>query len=68
MTKQELFTELAVAEKNARKNPDKKKMRFLMAVRKAFLMNNVDSFLDLVIKDAVTALSLRNMAIQENLL
>jgi hypothetical protein len=68
MTKQELFTELAVAEKNARKNPDKKKMRFLMAVRNAFQMNNVDSFLDLVANDNLTALSLRDMAVQENLL
>jgi hypothetical protein len=68
MTEQELFIELAVAEKNARKNPDKKKMRFLMAVRNAFIVNNVDSFLDLVAKDSLTAFSLRDMAVQENLL
>jgi hypothetical protein len=68
MSEQKLFTDLAIAERNSKRNVNKKKIHFALEVREAFIKNNVDSFLDLVRKDIKTALQLHELASREQLL
>ena len=68
MNNQELFTDLAMAEMNAKKIRSTRKIVFLQAVRDAFVNNNVNSFFDLVVNNAGAALTLKELALEEKLL
>ena len=68
MSTEELYTDLAIAEKNSKKNVNKRKIHFSLEVREAFIKNRVNSFFDLVYVDAKGAMRLRDLAVKEELL
>jgi hypothetical protein len=68
MSEEKLFTDLAIAERNSKRNATKKKIQFSLAVREAFIRNRVDTFIDLVAADRISAVQLHKMAVESQLI
>ena len=62
MGEQELFTDLAIAERNTKGKHHLDKVYFAEAVRDAFRKTQVDTYYDLIHSDLKLALQLRTIA------
>jgi len=68
MTEQQLLTDLALAERNMKRKSKVYSVEFFKGVTKAFTSTKSTSFADLVRSDIELALTLRDLAVKENLL